>query len=204
MEEVILARHGESVFSVDGLTSGDPAGCGGLTAAGQAQATRLGELLADEPIELCVTRAFRPARETAEIALRGRAVPTLVVPELNDIRFGAFEGKPLDEYRAWARSHGPVVASPGGGESRAEAARRYVGGYRVVLARPERTILVVAHGLPIRYVLNAALAQDPSPFVEQVEYAHPYRLSADELARAVDRLEAWTRAPAWAPTRERA
>ena len=40
---------------------------------------------------------------------------------------------------------------------------------------------MVAHGLPIRYVLNALDELDPSPLVEQVAYAEPYRLSRAEL-----------------------
>ena len=202
MGAIILARHGESTFSVDGLTSGEPDGCRGLTALGREQAHELGRLLADEPIELCVTSAFRRVRETADLALAGDNVPRLVVPELNDIRFGTFEGKPLEEYRAWARGEVPTASSPGGGESRAAAVERFVRGFRTVLARPEPTVLVVAHGLPIRYVLNSLEGRDPEPIVERVDYAVPHRLSAEELRRAVDRLEAWTRTPAWtAPPR---
>src|SRR5919199_2166695 len=154
VETVILARHGESELSAAGLVSGDPAEPRGLTEIGRDQARRLGELLAQEPIDLCVTSEFVRARETADLALAGRDVPRLVVPELNDVRFGEFEGRPFAEYRAWAGARDPTEAPPGG-ESRAEVAARYVRGFRLVLARPERLILVVAHGLPPRYTLLA-------------------------------------------------
>jgi hypothetical protein len=72
-----------------------------------------------------------------------------------------------------------------------------VRGFRTVLARPERLVLVVGHGLPIRYVLNAVGEIDPVPVLEKVGYAEPHRLTANTLARAIDRLEAWCAAPTW-------
>ena len=59
-------------------------------------------------------------------------------------------------------------------------------------------MLVVAHGLPVRYVLDALEGRSPAAAVAQVPYAEPFRLSADELREAVDRLEAWVESPAWA------
>ena len=197
MDEVILARHGESELSVVGTVNGDPATVCALTAAGREQARLLGERLRDVEIDLAVTSEFQRARETAELALEGRNVPRLVVAGLNDVRFGDFEGGTLAAYRDWASTNEPTIEAPGGGESRSGTVLRYVAAYRLILARPERTILVVAHGLPIRYVLNALEDQDPTALVEQVAYAEPYRLARPDLERAVERLAAWAAAPAW-------
>jgi broad specificity phosphatase PhoE len=197
MDEVILARHGESELSVVGTVNGDPAVACALTATGEEQARRLGERIAGASIDLCVTSEFERAVRTADIALAGRDVPRLVRPELNDVRFGRFEGGTLADYRAWAAENEPTTEAPGGGESRSETVARYVRAYRTILARPEQTILVVAHGLPIRYVLNALDERDPAPLVEQVAYAEPYRLSNADLERAVERLQLWSCAPAW-------
>jgi broad specificity phosphatase PhoE len=84
-----------------------------------------------------------------------------------------------------------------GGESRAATVRRYVSAYRTILGRPESTILVVAHSLPLRYVLDAAGGRAPAPAVSQVAYAEAFELEADELTRAVELLEGWARAPSW-------
>ena len=196
MERAILARHGESEFSARGACNGDPTVEGGaLTPAGREQARALGLLLADEEIDLCATTEFVRTRETADIALAGRDVPRLVVPELNDIRFGRFEGALLTTYREWAHAHGPTDECPGGGESRAVAAARFAAGFRKVLDRRERTILVVTHALPIRYVLSALVEADPAAIVEPVQHAEPHRVSAAQLDRAVARLERWARAP---------
>ncbi len=199
MQQALLTRHAESEFSVRGLTNGDPEIEVALTDLGREQARGLGEQLAATEIDLCATSEFQRARETADLALAGREVPRIVIPELNDIRFGEFEGRLLADYRAWARAHGPEDEVPGG-ESRAESVRRYVTAFREVAGRPEPTILVVAHSLPIRYVLNAAAGGLPRPAMEQVPYAEAFPLSADELAEAVERLETWSLAPSWTAT----
>jgi broad specificity phosphatase PhoE len=197
VERAILVRHGESELSVVGRTNGDPRVSCGLTETGRAQARHLGGLLAAEPLDLCVVSEFQRARETADLALASRRVPRLVLRELNDIRFGDFEGRQLADYRAWAHAHTPDEPAPGGGESRAETVRRYIRGYRTILARSERTILVVVHGLPVRYVLDAAGGRAPAPIVEQIPYAEPFRLEAGDMRAAVERLEGWAEDPTW-------
>ena len=197
MRKAILVRHAESEFSVRGDVNGDPSVPCPLTPTGREQARSLGRLLVGEGIDLCVTSEFERVRETADIALAGRDVPRLVVPELNEIRYGSFEGHALTDYRAWARSHSPTEAAPGG-ESRAETVERYVQGFRIVLVRDDETVLVVSHSLPIRYVLNAIEGRMPVPAVDQVPYAEPIPVGASELEQAIDRLAAWATAPGWA------
>ena len=197
MRRAILARHGESTLSVLGRTNGDPSLACGLTEAGRAQARQLGRELAAERIDLCVTSEFDRARETADIALERRETPRLVLSDLNDIRFGEFEGRALTDYRAWAHAHSPTDPAPGGGDSRAETVARYVRAYRTILARPEETILVVAHGLPVRYVLEALEGHTPAAAVAQVPYAQAFRIDAAALGDAVELLGQWAAAPAW-------
>jgi len=198
MERLILARHAESVLSARGVISGDPAACGGLTPAGRGQAAALGERLRGERIDLAATSSFRRAQETADRALDGRAVPRLVVPELDDIRVGSFEGSPLQAYRDWAWTHGPLEPGPGGGESRAEAAGRFARGFRVLLERDEASILHVGHSLPLRYLLNAAAGDDPRARSELVDHAAAEILDAQVVETAVARLERWCASPAFA------
>ncbi len=192
MKRIILARHAESDFSVRTALNGDPSIEGGaLTTVGREQAGALGMLLRDDPIDLCATTEFRRTRETADIALEGRDVSRLVVPELNDIRFGSFEGGLLSAYRSWASTAGPADACPGGGESRVAAAGRFARGYRILLVRTEETVLLITHGLAMRYLLSALIERDPTAVVEAVPYAEPYRFSAAQLERGVARLESW-------------
>ena len=76
--------------------------------------------------------------------------------------------------------------------------RRWLRGFRTVLERPERTVLVVSHGMPIRYLLAAADGAAPTALAEELGYAEPHELGAAELARALGTLAAWCAAPAWA------
>jgi broad specificity phosphatase PhoE len=120
-------------------------------------------------------------------------VPRLVLADLNDPNYGSFEGGRLDDYRAWARGHGSDAA-PDEGESRREIVTRYVRGFEAVLERPEETILIVAHSLPVAYV--AAGGEIPR-VVPLVGHAEPHRLSADDLRTAVGRMRDWLAAPTW-------
>jgi broad specificity phosphatase PhoE len=197
MELAILARHGESSLGAKGLVNGDPRVENGLTPTGQEQARRLGEALAAARIDLGVTSEFPRTRETLELALAGREVPTLVLPELNEIGFGRWEGAPAEGYLEWAWATGPEEPCPGGGETRADAVLRLSRGFRTILARPEATILIVGHGLALRYLLNAVEGRAPEPRLEQVSLAEPISVRAVEFESAVERLEAWAEAAAW-------
>jgi 2,3-bisphosphoglycerate-dependent phosphoglycerate mutase len=192
VERVIVARHGESDYSARGLLNGDPSRRCRLTPTGREQARRLGELLRSHPIDLCVTSAFERTRETADIALAGRAVSRLVIPELNDHPAGDFEGKPIDEYLAWAHASASGEPIPGVGESRADVIHRFVRGYRVLRERPEPTALAVLHSLPISYLLSGPLQRLPL-----LEHAEPTTLSATDLLAAIERLEKWVTTPTW-------
>ena len=188
MDEVVLARHGESETAAAGIVGGNAP----LTQTGRAQARALGERLADMTFDLCVTSPARRARETAELALAGRHVPCELLAELGDIGFGSFTCARLAGYRAWARAHPPTEA-PAGGESRVDTLRRLGGAFRALLARPEDTILVVAHGV----ALQAARDDRPTPEIAGVPYGSSLRLTGSELAGVIERLDAWCQAPSW-------
>src|SRR5262249_4723338 len=104
MERVVLARHAESVFNARGTVNGDPRVPGSLTPTGVEQARALGIVLAQTPLDLCVTTEFERVIQTADGALNGRDVPRIVMPGLGDPRLGPFEGAPLVDYREWART----------------------------------------------------------------------------------------------------
>jgi broad specificity phosphatase PhoE len=198
MERALFVRHGESEYSAEALVNGDPRIACGLTELGRQQARQLGERLRGEPIGLCVVTEFPRTHETADLVLGEREIPRLVLAELNDPFYGEFEGRALSDYRAWAATHGPRDVPPGGGESRVAIASRYVGGLRVLLGRPESTLLIVCHSLPIAFAVAAADGRSPRAKMPLITYAEPHVLYADQLEEAVERLEAWTRNPVYA------
>ena len=70
-----------------------------------------------------------------------------MLPELNEINFGRYEGGPLAAYREWAWTTAADVDCPGGGESRTATATRVANALDWLLARPEETVLLVGHAL---------------------------------------------------------
>jgi ribonuclease H / adenosylcobalamin/alpha-ribazole phosphatase len=197
VENALLVRHGESVYSVDRRLNGEAAVDVVLTSRGREEASRLADQLSGTDIDLCVVSEFRRTHETADLALAGRDVPRLVLPELNDPRYGRFEGATLEEYRVWADSARSDARPSPDGESRLDIAARYVRALRLLLARSERVILVVTHSLPIAYVLATRSGDFPRPRVPLVEHAAVHRVTAHELGLAADTLEAWVAAPTW-------
>ena len=194
MRELVLVRHALAVSNRDGLASSEPPG-ESLTDEGREQALRLKELLAGEQLDLGISTGFARTLETLDLALAGRDIPRLLLPELAEIRFGEYGGGSLEAYRMWAVAELPTVQAPGGGESRAEAAVRFARGARWLLERPEERVLVVTHALALRYLFDAARGLEPAARMAAVEHAAPYRLTAEELKRAATLLEEWSRAP---------
>ena len=192
MRIFVISRHGESTLNHQQRVNGDPGVPVTLTEKGREEARLLGQQLAHLPLELCVHTRFSRTLETAEVALAGRDVPFLEEPLLDDIKIGDLEGKTLDEYRAWKRDHTRRDPFPGG-ESLDDAARRYAEAYRVVLARPESSVLVVTHEIPLRYAINAADGSDDldGP-THQLANATPYLFDEAALGRAVAGIERLT------------
>ena len=197
MQTALLARHAESAYSAQGLVNGDPAVAVDLTEEGVRQARALGEALAGEPVDVCVVTDFGRTRRTAELALAGRCVPFVVVPDLNDPDYGDFEGRSLEEYRGWLSGRGSSECPPGGGETRHDLVRRYARGFAALLARPERTVLAVLHSLPLAYAFALLGGRDIADRMDLVGYAEARRVSADDLGLVVARLEEWCEAPTW-------
>lgn len=199
MKLVNLTRHAHAASNAADVVSCLPPG-EGLSELGREQALALHHALAAEPVALGVSTELLRTQQTLEIALGGRDVPTLVLPDLNEIHFGGFEGGPLTAYRAWAWASEPDAECPGGGESRASAAVRFAHGLETLLARPEPSMLVVMHALPLRYVLDASDGSFPAARIERVEHAVPYRLARDRVELAAKTLRAWAEAPTFTDT----
>jgi 2,3-bisphosphoglycerate-dependent phosphoglycerate mutase len=190
MRLLLLTRHGQSLFNVDGVVNGDPGRDRGLSAQGVEEAERLAGQIAAVEIDVCVTSRFLRAQDTARIALGARSVPHVVDGELDDIRVGDLEGRTLAEYRAWKHDRPRSDAFPGG-ESLDDAAQRYAAAYERLLERAEDTILCVCHEIPVRYAINAATgSRDLDAPLHDVANATPYVFDAGGLRRAVDGIGA--------------
>lgn len=184
----LLSRHGQSLLNVGRIINGDPALDRGLSELGLEEAGGLARQIAGVEIDLCVVSRFPRAQQTADRALGGRAVPRLVDPDLDDIRIGELEGLVIDDYETWKHAHTRDDPFPGG-ESLNDAARRYADAFERVLARPEPTVLVVCHEIPVRYAVNAAAgSQQLDGPLHKVANAAPYVFDAAGLRRAIDQI----------------
>jgi alpha-ribazole phosphatase len=189
VELYVLARHGESALNLENRINGDPAVPVALTEKGRAEARLLGQQIAHIRLDVCICTRFTRTLETAEIALQGRDVPIEVEPLLDDIDVGDLEGIPLADYRAWKREHTRRDPFPGG-ESLDAAALRYAQAFRKLLERPQTSMLVVTHEIPLRYAIKAADGSDDldGP-AHQLANATPYLFDEEALARAADGIE---------------
>jgi broad specificity phosphatase PhoE len=189
MDLLVVARHAESTLNLERRINGDPAVRVDLTAQGEEEARQLGLQIANLPLHLCLHTRFSRTRQTAEIALAGRDVPFAVEPRFDDIDVGELEGETIERYREWKREHTRADAFPGG-ESLDDAARRYALGYGALLERPEPTILLVCHEIPLRYALNgAAGSNELDGPVHQLRNATPYLFDQAGVRRAVEGIE---------------
>lgn len=200
MRRLLLVRHAHARSNVAECVSSSPPG-EGLSELGVEEATALRLTLADEPLELGVASRLRRTQETLELALGDRDVPRLVLPGLDEIHFGSFDGGPLDDYRTWAFEHEADVICPGDGESRAHAAKRFAAALDTLLAREEEVVLAVSHSLPIRYVLDAADGVFPAARIVHVAHATPHELDAEAVERAAGTLRVWATAPRFTESR---
>lgn len=159
---LVLARHGQTPFSVDRRYSGQ--GDPDLTGLGLTQAERTAERLAGIPhLAAVVTSPLRRCLDTAERAAAAAGVPLEVEPDLIETDFGRWEGLTFGEAaeqdpELHSRWLGDTSVPPPGGESfavvraRVERALR-----RIVGDHPGGVVAVVSHVTPIKLAIRAGL-----------------------------------------------
>ena len=196
----MLLRHAESTANVGHLVNSNPSHLVGLTARGRDQALHLGGQIANLRLDLAVATRFLRTQETLALALRGREVPTLIEPDLDEIRAGDFDGGQIDDYRSRRARHVWSDAFPHG-ESVDDALLRYACALGSLLARSERVILVVLHEFALRQIAAAAAANASMRIDAELANATPYLFDHAAVARAADRLQSVARPDIAVPAR---
>jgi len=161
---ILLARHGETQWNVDGRSQGQGFDIP-LSEAGRAQAAALGARLAGLPIRRAVASPLLRARQTAELALGPRAALLTFDDRLMEISHGQWEGLLADEIRAsfpelqraW-RETPDQVQLPGGESLRAVDARAWPA-FRAACSglEAEEVGLIVTHDAVNRTLLCRVL-----------------------------------------------
>jgi broad specificity phosphatase PhoE len=157
---LLLARHAETVWHEENRYAGgasDP----DLTDEGRAQTERLARWAVARGVTAVVSSPQDRAIATATPAAAALGVVLEQCADLREVGFGSAEGHTLDELDpavAAAFRADPVAHPFPGAEPPAEAARRCVDGLRAIAAaRPDDTVLVVAHKSLLRMGLCALL-----------------------------------------------
>jgi broad specificity phosphatase PhoE len=147
---LLIIRHGETAWNRERRVMGSldvP-----LTERGREQCARAAELIARFGIDRVVTSPLVRARESADIIARALELEVTEDPNLEEVRFGRWEGKTYDEiasdpeYRAFASD--PVGNRTPGGESIVDVQLRGLAG--LGRAAPGERVLFVSHGDIIR------------------------------------------------------
>lgn len=142
---ITIVRHGETDASEKYIASGRSSRAMGLNSSGKAKAFRIGGTLPHPPQSIVSSNYGRTA-QTAEIVAAGFSpVVRKVDPELDEVDYGDFDGRPWLDYGQWLNSHGLDVVPPGGGESWLDCLGRSLRAL-VQHAKSDGHSVVVCHG----------------------------------------------------------
>jgi probable phosphoglycerate mutase len=151
MSEVLLLRHGETLWNIEGRIQGH--GDSPLSAEGEAQAEALAKRLATERPEALYTSDLGRARQTMEPIARATGLMPRVDPALRERCYGAFEGRTWPEIERdfpqqyAAHLGGDPTLKAEGGESLQEFHDRAVGALtRIAAESADGKVVIVAHG----------------------------------------------------------
>jgi probable phosphoglycerate mutase len=160
-----LARHAQTASSA--VDSFNGRGELPLTERGREQALELGERLSAVRFAAVVRSPLGRTRETAELVAPG--LPHVVMEELTEIDYGAWEGLTPEEarardprlYDAWLAD--PAAVAPPGGETAAQVAKRALAALRSIENAFDKTgkpVLGISHKATLR-ILGASLTEAP-------------------------------------------
>ena len=153
MTLLLLVRHAVTDATGKRLTGQLPGFH--LSEEGRAQAARVAERLAALPIGAVYASPLERCVETAEPLAVARDLPVQRLPELVDVGYGRWSGRPLAGlYRTklWRQLvHSPSAIRFPGGETLPEVQRRALDALEAIAARhPRRIIAVFTHADVVR------------------------------------------------------
>lgn len=159
MTTVLLLRHARSEANSQGILAGRSDSP--LDETGREQAAALGKRLADVQFDRVVSSPQLRARQTAELAVGGRADIT-IDDAFAECDYGDWSGAPLSELAtepSWEIVQWlPSAAEFPSGETMAQMSHRATHGIqRLVKQHPDDIIWVVTHGDVIKAILADAL-----------------------------------------------
>lgn len=168
MAELILARHGETMWNVEKVFRGRADV--NLDEVGIKQAELLGKYLSNWELEAIYSSPVKRALDTANIVARYQKVAVRIAEGLTDFDFGEWQSLPEQEVKRlypailseWHNN--PDKAKMPGGESLADVRGRAVEVVNDVLSRHQGNVLLVSHRVVIKVLICYLLGLDNSHF----------------------------------------
>lgn len=173
-KKIYLVRHGQTDFNLQGVVQGSGIDAP-INATGKAQANAFFQSYKDVPFDqIYHTALIRTKQSIQQFVDLG--IPTLALPELNEISWGDYEGTPMtpeegEYYRHMLHQwqQGNLDYAIAGGESPNIVAERMRRGIEKILNGPGETVLVCMHGRAMRIFLSLILNYDMR-YMDQFEH----------------------------------
>lgn len=174
-KHIYIIRHGETEYNRMGIVQGSGVDTP-LNETGMQQANKFFDAHGHLPFDVVFTSALQRTHQSVKRFLE-KPVPHIILPELNEISWGDFEGRPqspeqkqayLDVIERWR--NGDYDAKIPNGESPKEMAARQQRAIAEILNYPAaQHILVCMHGRAIKSLLCLLLNK---PLSEMEMFQH--------------------------------
>lgn len=157
MTRLILIRHGETEWNVEGRWQGHadvP-----LNGRGRAQAEEVAQALSRTKIDAIYVSDLKRTMETAEPLARSQGLELQVDTRLREIDQGEWQGLLVDEIqKRYAeefrrRRENPLEVAPPGGETALQVRERVLAAIQDILDRHAgQTVAIVSHGFALAVI----------------------------------------------------
>jgi probable phosphoglycerate mutase len=187
-KQIFIIRHGETEYNKLNIVQGSGVDTD-LNETGTKQAQQFFDMYQRFPFDLVYTSALKRSQQSVAGFLQ-KGIQHVVMPELNEISWGDFEGKPQTlEQRAlyWQMIHkwnaGELDAKIPNGESPLEMQQRQKKVFHSIVENEAKNILICMHGRAMKsflcLLLNIPLTQmDDFPHTNlclyQLTYSAPH------------------------------
>ncbi len=169
MKRLYLARHGQTLWNLEGRTQGSKDSA--LTPLGIEQAKKLGEYFRNIELDMIYCSPLERAYLTAQVIADAKHLDCKPDNRLVEMDFGKWEGLTRaeiqenypDEFKTWLEM--PHLAEMPEGETPRAAQKRMIEFINSkIMNSSKNTILVVSHGIVIRLLLLDILCMNLKDF----------------------------------------
>jgi broad specificity phosphatase PhoE len=168
MAELILARHGETVWNIEKIYRGRSDV--DLDKVGVKQAELLGKYLTNYGIEAIYSSPLKRALDTANAIARYQKIGVHIAEGLIDIDYGKWQALPEQEvkrlypilHNEWYNNPHKIIMP--GGESLEDVRRRAIEVVNDVISRYQGSVVLVSHRVVNKVLICSLLGLDNSHF----------------------------------------